>query len=412
VFINWDVRTGTVFFTAAAVAFLLPGSVSFSLWAFVILLQFQRMTMGTFTGDPSTPGEADQRAGATVAYAGIVLWIGRRHWREVLVQAFKGESAGTVRERYISYPVAFWCMIGFTALMIGWLVAAGASLFGAVVITLTLLLAFMVVARVVAETGLLHPASTLMPNKVFQLMAAGGWTDAVPLKTMFLSSHMTLLHHDARESFAVYASHGMKVADQSVFAGQQTQHDTGTERSLARRLLVLFVVVLAVGYVVSFSSMLWAEYRYAVQKRPEAMAVNDYLDRWAIQGQMMGPTLEYERGTYVTPHNPLGHVGFGVALTVGLSALRLTYTWWPLHPVGYLFAGTWPLGQLWFSIMLGWLARTLVLRFGGAKLYTDARPVIMGLIVGEATAGAFWLLLGVGLDAMGLEFRPVMFMPH
>ena len=67
--------------------------------------------------------------------------------------------------------------------------------------------------------------------------------------------------------------------------------------------------------------------------------------------------------------------------------------------------------HLWFSIMLGWIAKTLIVRFGGATLYTSAKPFFLGLIVGESGAAGAWLVIGIILNALGIPYRPVNIMP-
>ena len=79
---------------------------------------------------------------------------------------------------------------------------------------------------------------------------------------------------------------------------------------------------------------------------------------------------------------------------------------------GYLCVGSWPLGQLWFAIFLGWLARTMVLRFGGSRMYTDAKPAMIGIIVGEAVAASFWLVMGIILSSMGMIYKTVKILPE
>src|SRR5690606_31460299 len=117
----------------------------------------------------------------------------------------------------------------------------------------------------------------------------------------------------------------------------------------------------------------------------------------------------YQKQNYNTTHDPATHLAGGAAGTLLLSILRLRYAWWPLHPIGYLFMMTWPMAQLWFSIMLGWLVRTVALRFGGAKLYTTLQPAMMGLIIGEAIASATWLVLGLLFSSAGMSFYPIRF---
>ena len=66
--------------------------------------------------------------------------------------------------------------------------------------------------------------------------------------------------------------------------------------------------------------------------------------------------------------------------TAALSVLRLRFVAWPLHPVGYLLAFSWPMKMIWFSLFVGWVAKVLLVRFGGVSLYRAARPVFIGLI--------------------------------
>ena len=102
---------------------------------------------------------------------------------------------------------------------------------------------------------------------------------------------------------------------------------------------------------------------------------------------------------------------FGFLFTGCLSFLRLRYTWWPLHPIGYLMIGTYPGAHLWFSIMLGWLAKTLIVRFGGPGMFTRTKPLFLGLIVGESAAAGLWLVTGIVLNALGVPYRAINIMP-
>ena len=65
------------------------------------------MAVGSSTGDPRQvqPRAApiDQQFGGVVAFAGTILWVGRRHWRTVAAQAFRGHVAGEPHGRYLSY---------------------------------------------------------------------------------------------------------------------------------------------------------------------------------------------------------------------------------------------------------------------------------------------------------------------
>ena len=66
--------------------------------------------------------------------------------------------------------------------------------------------------------------------------------------------------------------------------------------------------------------------------------------------------------------------------------MRTRFAWWPLHPVGYLVAGSFGLFRLWLPIFVTWLIKSLLLRYGGMSAYQKARPFFFGLIMGEFSA--------------------------
>jgi hypothetical protein len=412
-YLGFFLKTGKIYFTAVGVAYLLPGSVSFSLWFFVVGYGVWQMGQGVATGDPSMPGILDQHFGGMLAYMAIVLWVGRRHWLMILRQAVRGERDGEPRGRYLPYSLAFWGMIGFWALMIGWLAAAGSTLGGAIVMTTLLLLTFFFTARVVAETGLLQPGNLLPIIRPWQILSYYDYPHVVPTKTFWLASHLKLIHFDTRESFGVFASHGLKVMDQTVFDGRPLERGRLSDRRTGLAIIALIALALGVAYAASYWSMVWVEYRYAYEKQHfDPQPVNRHIALNAPNGEMIFPTLEYDKQNYNYIYDPASHMAGGAAATIFLSVMRLRYAWWPLHPIGYVFMMSWPMSHLWFSVLLGWLARTLALRFGGAKLYSAVQPAMMGLIIGEAVASLIWLVLGFVLSSIGAEYHPMRFTLH
>lgn len=155
----WDVidsrvKSSSIYFVAVGVTFFLSTPIAFSMWFFIILLQLYRMWLGSIGGDPAVPGLRDVHLGGALAYAALIFWIGRHHWKLVLAQAFRGHRPGEPEETYLSYAAAFWGLVACAAVMVVWLWFAGAGLGAAVVIVLMLLLLFIVITRIIAETGL------------------------------------------------------------------------------------------------------------------------------------------------------------------------------------------------------------------------------------------------------------------
>jgi hypothetical protein len=77
-----------------------------------------------------------------------------------------------------------------------------------------------------------------------------------------------------------------------------------------------------------------------------------------------------------------------------MGTLRMNFTWWAWHPVGYAIASSWSMDHLWFCNFLAWLAKVLITRYGGAAAYRRAVPFFVGLVLGEFVTGALWSLYG------------------
>ena len=76
---------------------------------------------------------------------------------------------------------------------------------------------------------------------------------------------------------------------------------------------------------------------------------------------------------------------------LGLMWMRQTFVWWPpLHPLGYTMLSSWATFKLWFSIFLGWGLKFSIVKYGGLKAYRSARPIFLGLVLGEMTCAGLW----------------------
>jgi hypothetical protein len=76
-------------------------------------------------------------------------------------------------------------------------------------------------------------------------------------------------------------------------------------------------------------------------------------------------------------------LGIGAGATALLSWAHLRFAGWPLHPVGLAIAMTNTVWIDWFSILLAWLFKALMLRYGGPSHYRRSTLFFLGLIVGS-----------------------------
>ncbi len=408
-YVDFKLMNAAVFFTVVGVSYFLTSSVAFSLWFFFILFQLVKMWKGSATGDPIIYGQGDQHFGGILAYALAILYIGRKHWGLVVSQAFRGVREGEPQGRYLSFRMAFWGLCGCVLVMSSWLTLAGADVLTSATTVLLLLLLFLVISRIIAETGIVHGQLQAPLYRPWQLIDQAGLPHPITNQSYYITTLVNAHHYDFREPLSVYASHALKVADTTIY--DNADEDGPTDRRRGRRFLYAMMLSVVVAYFVSLSSTLWMEYNYAFTQDVEQRHVNEWgsegVPRWLI----MESTVQYEAGHYQSPHNPGVWFGVGFGMTMLLSVLRLRFASWPLHPIGYLMLSTFPVGHLWFSIFIGWLAKTAIVRFGGASVYTRAKPFFFGLIVGESLAAAFWLAIGFAFNFMDIPYRPVNIMP-
>ncbi|MBO3803915.1 MAG: hypothetical protein JTT11_08640 [Candidatus Brockarchaeota archaeon] len=99
---------------------------------------------------------------------------------------------------------------------------------------------------------------------------------------------------------------------------------------------------------------------------------------------------------------PMGDIAMagvaGFIIVTVLSVLRARYVWFPLNPAGFLIQGAarevWT--GCWNVFLAAWVAKFLVLRIGGSKLYTEKGvPVASGVIFGFTICVIVGVIVGL-----------------
>ena len=85
-------------------------------------------------------------------------------------------------------------------------------------------------------------------------------------------------------------------------------------------------------------------------------------------------------------------VGFGAVLL--FTFMRQRFLWWKLHPAGYAISNSLDINHFWFSILVGFTLKWLLIKYGGIKKYQQARPFFLGLILGQYVIGSIWTIIG------------------
>src|SRR5690606_11044836 len=112
--------------------------------------------------------------------------------------------------------LAGWGLIISMAVVVVWLTLAGMTVIGALAATLVLLMMFLVISRVVAETGLIFVQIFVSPNRTWVYML-NEVPHAMSVRTtthnyFFNKMLDRLFIHDMREALAPYAINALRTA--------------------------------------------------------------------------------------------------------------------------------------------------------------------------------------------------------
>lgn len=390
----FDVKKATVYFTFVGIAYFIQSRTAFSLWSVWVITQVITMQARTMQGDVPLVAWRDQHFGACLAYLLAVTFLGRLYWiRTVRSFADRDPSFSAARKALVG-------VLGGLGVMLAWLLFVGVGVNMALLILLVIMVAHVVTSRIVAETGMPFVRTFTTAQQAYMTVPAGTWGG----RDVFFASFFTINGAaTSRESLLAYAQHGLKIAD-----------GAGVRPSQHGRLVALIAWTLLLSVVVGSFASLRVYYGYSSQLTTGELTLeNKHALQTMPEENLMRPLTAWAEGRFPrTPHDPLTHFGIGAGVTAVLQVLTWRLAWWPFVPVGYLAAGTVFISQIWFSIMIGWLAKLVVLRLGGARLLQASRPIFVGLIFGEALAAGLWLVVNLVLVQMGIEYQPVRFLPN
>ena len=167
-----------------------------------------------------------------------------------------------------------------------------------------------------------------------------------------------------------------------------------------RRLFVALTFAIAFGVIVAFWTVLHFSYKLGAAGK---MQYNILM----IFGSEPYNRLQAWLTSVVDVRaQTLGAIAVGFALTLTLNSLRMRMPWFPFHPVGYAVSSSWSMHRLWIAMFLAWMIKAVLLRYGGLKLYRQALPFFLGLILGECIVGSLWTIVGITLGVPTYAFWP------
>ena len=138
-------------------------------------------------------------------------------------------------------------------------------------------------------------------------------------------------------------------------------------------------------------------------------AATAHVDEWRTS---MGSSPWYLLDNWVnSPTKPdlprLAGMAFGALVTGLLMLGRARLNWWPFHPIGYVLAGTFTMPWLWCPVLVGWLVKVCIIRYGGMRIHRLVLPFFIGLILGDYVSGSLWAIAGCVTGSQMYKVVPI-----
>ncbi|MCC6444502.1 MAG: hypothetical protein IT210_13735 [Armatimonadetes bacterium] len=361
---------------AIGIGFIMPLDLSFSCWFFFWVWKAQRVIASMFGWEVpwiGGPASVQQLSGAWIGTILFALWAGRRYFKQAFRRAVEGGRRPEEADEPLSYRAAFLGAGIGCLLMIAFAVSLGMSVWAASAYMILYLALSAALTRIRAETGPpVHDMFAAGPDQIVTTLMGPQRFDTRTL------TGMTLFYWLNRESCRSHPMphqlEGFKIARAA--------------RLNARRLMIAMFCAGIIGGLATFWAVLHEAYRLGAQIRflgPATWFATEGFNR--LDSWMTSPPP-------TTPGMIIGMIA-GFVVSISLLALRQRVLWFPLHPVGYIISNWWAIHLLWTPLVLAWLIKLLILRYGGLKNYRRALPFFLGLILGEFVVGALWQLIGL-----------------
>jgi len=367
-------------FPVLGFAFLINKDLCFSLWFFnlvflcvtgVFNMRGIRLdeNLGIY-GSASMPTFAYLGMGAMLAFVLAGLYNARGYLKGVFARAIGRRDGEDDSAEILSHPTAVWGSVVSILIMWIWLWAAGLNPLIALLYLFLAYVLFLGLTRVVSEGGLPTIVAAMIAPVVVVSMLGVKLVGAAGLMVLAL---MYVWSADIRIFPMAECAQGLKMAEAA-----PPRRRRGIFWAIALALAISFVVSVVVSMTLAYTH--------------GGMTLN----RWFFEGGPKAPfDLMSEKLQNPTGPSLRGYLlmAVGGAVTMAMVILRASFPWFWLHPIGFVVGSVWLMNQLWFSIFLAWLIKSLVMRYGGPIIYKRVVPFFLGLVLGQYTAAAFWFVV-------------------
>jgi hypothetical protein len=359
--------------------YLVSLEILFSIWFFYLFGKLQEGLFTTIGVDSTeqlslysfsqTADLTHQQMGACIVFVVFTLWAGRRHLCDVWRRAWHRDPGVDDSQELLSYRTAVVGFLGSLLLVAAWLWYSGIPLIVLPLFLVACLIFYIMVTRVVATAGVPTVRSPMVA--AFFVISTLG-TSVIGARGLVALTFTWVWQSEMRVFPMIACANALKLAES--ISGSKTRLFWGMIVALVFSLAGATWIILYLCYEhggINLNSFFMTR-----------QAIRTFTD---MARPLMNPTLPDVRGMVFT--------GIGGLIEAVLMIGQYRFHWWPLHPVGYVISVGWLTSHIWFVVLVTWLLKLTILRYGGPSLFRTLRPFFLGLILGEATIAATWIVI-------------------
>ncbi|MBD3181745.1 hypothetical protein GF312_05600 [Candidatus Poribacteria bacterium] len=356
---------------AIGLGFFMPLDLSFSCWFFYLFWKGENI-LGSVLGLkslPNFPYPDEQSWGAYMMLVIFAFFLGRKYFIWVFRSVFSRQENNNESKEPIKYRSALLLILCCLIFLILFCHRSGMSIFISLMFFVIYYALSTAITRMRIELGSpVHDIHWIGSDEVLVRFLG-----TRSLGTMNLIN-FTFLRFFNRAQYShtmPQQLEGFKIAEK-----MQTPN---------RQLFAAMVIAILIAPFATFWTYLHIMYNHGATQSFFGAESFSRLQRW----------LNYPEPTN---YPALAFMGVGLLFSLFLFLMRMKFVWWPFHPAGYAVSGSWSMNNIWLCLFISWLAKKIILKYGGLKAHLKATPLFMGLILGEFTIGSIWTIIGISLD--------------
>lgn len=354
--------------------YLVHLEITFSIWFFYLLSKVEEGVFSIFgiasterlsAYEYSQPADLTHQAtGAVLVFVLYGLWNARGHLKDVVLKAWRPSTGVDDNAELLNYRAAVLGFLGSLLFISVWLWRSGVPIIVVPVLLLVSLVFFTFVARVVATAGVATARSPIVPA---YFIISGLGTSILGAQGLVGLNFTFVWQGESRTSPMVACANGLKLAE--------------LVRGPKGRLFWGMMLALALSFAGGIWMILRMSYAYGAVNLEGINWAGGH--GWPYIGLTMTEMPEVNRRGWLFK-------GIGAVVEGSLMGAQHRWFWWPLHPVGFALAVGWLTGHIWFSALISWTLKLVILHYGGSKLFQNLKPFFLGLILGECTVAGVW----------------------